>query len=149
MSDFTYYSIVIFWVLLFWASIYAGNRMNNIFKKRVSSTKEISAFPLSPSWTQTDCVALRNFLFQNESGVKLRMKMAAMVSHASISACKDVMHTTHSAAQASGMDEAQKWLLSLASDVMHEQLSQPTGAQVEPTQNRQHDEAAFRESLSP
>lgn len=119
--------------------------------ERRLASPAIPANPIAPDWTQPDVLALRNFLTKTETGVKLIQRGKALVSFTAVRACKDVMHTTHSAAQAGGMNEMINWLLSLASDEMHQKLSQPTGEQVEQqtSAQRPQSEAEFRELLSP
>lgn len=113
--------------------------------------QSLPANPIAPEWTQPDVLALRKFLQNTETGAKLVARGKALVAFTAVRACKDVMHTTHSAAQAGGMNEMLNWLLSLASDEMHQKLSQPTGDQVEKqtSEERTQSESAFRELLSP
>lgn len=124
--------------------------------KHVQTNPAVSSGPIPApesalAWTVADVLNLRKFL-QSDTGAKLLQRARAMEYNIAVNACRDAVHTAHSAGMAAGVSDTVQWLQSLAGEEMRQKLSEPTPVEVgkpHHTADSEHDDAGLVARYSP
>jgi hypothetical protein len=66
-----------------------------------------------PDWSEDDAMALQVFL-KTPTGQNLQQRFCGVMTNVALEGCKDEMHTTYSAANGNGWNEAYQWFVKLS-----------------------------------